>query len=146
MQAAAKTLADRCPTPTSMGAIISFKFLASINFSVAHAPEDHEKFIICQVPCYTKDDVSLRRTIDSSLAQMKYDNKRKLILVICDGMFVGSGNDQPTPRIMLDILGADPSPVPESLGFMSLGGRCKAAQYGMDKGQSGLYEEPPASR
>ena len=44
VQAAATTLADRCPTPTSMGAIISFKFLASINFSVAHAPEDHEKF------------------------------------------------------------------------------------------------------
>jgi chitin synthase len=49
---------------------------------------------------------SLRKTIDT-LAQMKYDDKRKLLLVICDGIIVGSGNDRPTPRIVLDILGAD---------------------------------------
>ena len=49
--------------------IIGFKFLASINFGSARAPEDHDKFVICQVPCYTEGDTSLRKTIDS-LAQM----------------------------------------------------------------------------
>ena len=49
----------------TMVAIIGFKFLASINFAAARAPEDHDKFVICQVPCYTEGDTSLRRTIDS---------------------------------------------------------------------------------
>lgn len=120
-----------------MVSIIGFKFLASVNFSAPRAPEDHDKFVICQVPCYTEGDSSLRRTIDS-LAQMKYDDKRKLLLVICDGMIVGSGNDRPTPRIVLDILGADPNLDPEPLSFLSLGEGAK--QHNMGKVYSGLYE------
>ena len=120
-----------------MVSIIGFKFLASINFAAARAPEDHDKFVICQVPCYTEGDVSLRRTIDS-LAQLKYDDKRKLLLIICDGMIVGSGNDRPTPRIVLDILGADPNLDPEPLSFVSLGEGAK--QHNMGKVYSGLYE------
>jgi chitin synthase len=38
--------------------------------AAARASEDHDKFVICQVPCYTEGDTSLRRTIDP-LAQMK---------------------------------------------------------------------------
>ena len=120
-----------------MVSIIGFKFLASVNFGAARAPEDHDKFVICQVPCYTEGDVSLRRTIDS-LAQLKYDDKRKLIVVICDGNIVGSGNDRPTPRIVLDILGADPNLDPEPLSFMSIGEGAK--QHNMGKVYSGLYE------
>ncbi|KAF6741605.1 glycosyltransferase family 2 protein [Ephemerocybe angulata] len=120
-----------------MVSIIGFKFLASINFGASRAPEDHDKFVICQVPCYTEGDTSLRRTIDS-LAQMKYDDKRKLLLIICDGMIVGSGNDRPTPRIVLDILGADPNLDPEPLSFVSLGEGAK--QHNMGKVYSGLYE------
>ncbi|KAG6887187.1 hypothetical protein C0992_000245 [Termitomyces sp. T32_za158] len=117
--------------------VIGFKFLASINFSAPRAPEDHDKFVICQVPCYTEGDSSLRKTIDS-LAKLKYDDKRKLLLVICDGMIVGSGNDRPTPRIVLDILGADPNLDPEPLSFLSLGEGAK--QHNMGKVYSGLYE------
>jgi chitin synthase len=85
---------------TIMVAVIGFKFLASINFGSARAPEDDDKFVM----------LMLRKTIDS-LAKMKYNDKRKLLLVICDGMIVGSGNDndRPTP---LDILGADPTWIP----------------------------------
>ena len=120
-----------------MVTVIGFKFLASVNFSAARAPEDHDKFVICQVPCYTEGDSSLRRTIDS-LAQMKYDDKRKLLLIVCDGNIVGSGNDRPTPRIVLDILGADPNLDPEPLSFLSLGEGAK--QHNMGKVYSGLYE------
>jgi chitin synthase len=120
-----------------MVAIVGFKFLASINFGSARAPEDHDKFVICQIPCYTEGDGSLRKTIDS-LAQLKYDDKRKLLLVICDGNIVGSGNDRPTPRIVLDILGADPNLDPEPLSFQSLGEGAK--QHNMAKVYSGLYE------
>ncbi|KAG5634988.1 hypothetical protein H0H81_012795 [Sphagnurus paluster] len=117
--------------------VIGFKFLASLNFGAVRAPEDHDKFVICQVPCYTEGDASLRKTIDS-LAQMKYDDKRKLLLIVCDGMIVGSGNDRPTPRIVLDILGADPNLDPEPLSFLSLGEGAK--QHNMGKVWSGLYE------
>ncbi|KAF8634990.1 hypothetical protein AX15_000605 [Amanita polypyramis BW_CC] len=120
-----------------MVAVIGFKFLASINFGAERAPEDHDKFVICQVPCYTEGETSLRRTIDS-LAQLKYDDKRKMLVIICDGMIVGSGNDRPTPRIVLDILGADPNLDPEPLSFVSLGEGAK--QHNMGKVYSGLYE------
>ncbi|KAF8625844.1 hypothetical protein AX17_006740 [Amanita inopinata Kibby_2008] len=120
-----------------MVSVIGFKFLASINFGAERAPEEHDKFVICQVPCYTEGDSSLRRTIDS-LAQLKYDDKRKLLVIICDGMIVGSGNDRPTPRIVLDILGADPNLDPEPLSFVSLGEGAK--QHNMGKVYSGLYE------
>ncbi|KZT04957.1 glycosyltransferase family 2 protein [Laetiporus sulphureus 93-53] len=120
-----------------MVSVIGFKFIASINFGGERAPEDHDKFVICQVPCYTEGHASLQTTIDS-LAQMKYDDKRKLLLIICDGMVVGSGNDQPTPRIVLDILGASPNIDAEPLSFLSLGEGAK--QHNMGKVYSGLYE------
>lgn len=120
-----------------MVSVIGFKFLASINFGSARAPEDHDKFVICQVPCYTEGEQSLRKTINS-LAQLKYDDKRKLLFIICDGMIVGSGNDRPTPRIVLDILGHDPNKDPEPLSFLSLGEGAK--QHNMAKVFSGLYE------
>ncbi|KAF8345668.1 glycosyltransferase family 2 protein, partial [Amanita rubescens] len=46
-----------------MVAVIGFKFLASINFGAERAPEDHDKFVICQVPCYTEGETSLRRRL-----------------------------------------------------------------------------------
>lgn len=120
-----------------MVSIIGFKFLAAIHFGGARAPEDHDKFVICQVPCYTEGEESLRRTI-SSLARLKYDDKRKLLFIVCDGNIVGAGNDRTTPRIVLDILGVDPNLDPEPLSFLSLGEGSK--QHNMGKVYSGLYE------
>lgn len=120
-----------------MVSVIGFKFIASINLSAERAPEDHDKFVVCQITCYTEGEQSLKKTIDS-LARMKYDDKRKLLVVLCDGMIVGSGNDRPTPRIVLDILGADFNEDPEPLSFLSLGEGTK--QHNMGKVYSGLYE------
>lgn len=117
--------------------IIGFKFLAALQFGRERQPEDHDKFVLCQVPCYTEGEESMRKTINS-LAALKYDDKRKLLFIICDGMIVGSGNDRPTPRIVLDILGSDPNIDPEPLSFLSLGEGCK--QHNMAKVYSGLYE------
>lgn len=39
-----------------MVSIIGFKFLAAINFSAIRAPEEHDKFVICQIPCYTEGE------------------------------------------------------------------------------------------
>ena len=120
-----------------MVCIIAFKFIVSINFGALRAPEDHDKFVICQVPCYTEGEASLRHAIDS-LAVLKYDDKHKLMLIVCDGNIISSGNDRPTPRIVLDILGADPNLDLEALSFVSIGEG--AQQHNMGKVYSGLYE------
>ncbi|RKP11372.1 chitin synthase-domain-containing protein, partial [Piptocephalis cylindrospora] len=117
--------------------VILAKFLAALQLGSRRSPEDHDKFIICQVPCYTEGEDSLRSTIDS-LASLHYDDKRKLIFIICDGNIVGSGNDRPTPRIALDILGVDPKYDPPSRAFKSVAEGGKQLNYG--KIYSGLYE------
>ena len=117
--------------------IIVSKFLAALQLTPKRYPELQDKFVICQVPCYTEGEDSLRRTIDS-LAALKYDDKRKLIFVICDGNIIGGGNDRPTPRIVLDLLGVDPKLDPEPLLFKSVGEGSRQLNYG--KVYSGLYE------
>ncbi|KAI9568308.1 chitin synthase-domain-containing protein, partial [Boletus coccyginus] len=89
------------------------------------------------VPCYTEREISLHRTIDL-LAQLKYDDKRNLVLVVCNGNIVGSGNDQPTPCIRLDILSVDSNLEPKLLSFVLL--EEGAQQHNMGKVYSGLYE------
>jgi chitin synthase len=117
--------------------ILLAKFLASLNFGSKPEPEDHDQFVVCNVPCYTEGEDSLRKTIDS-LTALKYDDKRKLLFIVCDGMIVGGGNDFPTPRIVLDILGSDSNLQPEALSFQSLGEGMK--QHNMAKVYTGLYE------
>ncbi|KAL6607420.1 chitin synthase-domain-containing protein [Neocallimastix sp. 'constans'] len=117
--------------------VIGVKFLAALRFGGKRDPEEYDKFVICQVPCYTEDDESLRKTIDS-LSTMQYDDKRKLLFIIADGMIIGSGNDRPTPRIVLDILGVDASVDPEAFAFHSIGEG--PLEYNMGKVYSGLYE------
>jgi chitin synthase len=117
--------------------VIGVKFLAALQLTSRKDPEEHDKFVICQVPCYTEDEESLLRTI-KSLSILRYDDKRKLLFIIADGMIIGSGNDRPTPRIVLDLLGVDPSVDPEAFAFQSIGEGNK--QYNMAKIYSGLYE------
>jgi chitin synthase len=117
--------------------VIGFKFLAALQFGKKNIPENLDKFVMCVVPAYTEDEDSLRRAMDS-VARMRYDDKRKLLVVICDGMIIGQGNDRPTPRIVLDILGVPDTMDPEALSFESLGEGMK--QHNMAKVYSGLYE------
>ncbi|KAF9017839.1 hypothetical protein BDZ89DRAFT_1044908 [Hymenopellis radicata] len=112
-------------------------FLAALQLGGKRNPELQDKFIICQVPCYTEGEDSLRRTVNS-LAALNYDDKRKLIFIICDGNIIGSGNDRTTPRIVLDILGMDLKLDLDPLLFKSVGAASKALNYG--KVYSGLYE------
>lgn len=117
--------------------IILAKFLAALQFGSKRRPAAQDKFVICQVPAYTEGEDHLRKSLDS-LTALQYDNKRKLICVICDGMIVGGGNDRPTPKIVLDILGVDPKIDPPALPFRSVGSGNEQLNYG--KVYSGLYE------
>ncbi|KAF4975950.1 hypothetical protein FZEAL_7330 [Fusarium zealandicum] len=117
--------------------VIVIKFLAALQFGSKRRPSPQDKFVICQVPAYTEGEDSLRKALDS-LTALQYDNKRKLICVICDGVIVGEGNDRPTPKIVLDILGVDPKVDPPALPFKSVGASAEQLNYG--KVYSGLYE------
>ncbi|OAA68365.1 chitin synthase 6 [Niveomyces insectorum RCEF 264] len=117
--------------------VIAIKFLSALQFGSKRRPAPQDKFVICQVPAYTEGEDSLRKALDS-LTALQYDNKRKLICVICDGVIVGAGNDRPTPKIVLDILGVDPKVDPPALPFKSVGTGSEQLNYG--KVYSGLYE------
>ncbi|KAK4454375.1 chitin synthase 6 [Podospora aff. communis PSN243] len=118
-------------------AVIAIKFVSALQFGSKRRPSPQDKFVICQVPAYTEGEDSLRKALDS-LTALQYDNKRKLIVVICDGIIVGAGNDRPTPKIVLDILGVDPKVDPPALPFKSVGTGSEQLNYG--KVYSGLYE------
>ena len=118
-------------------AVILVKFLAALQFGSKNRPAAQDKFVICQVPAYTEGEEQLRKALDS-LTALQYDNKRKLICVMCDGMIVGGGNDRPTPKIVLDILGVDPKIDPPALPFKAVGQGNEQLNYG--KVYSGLYE------
>ncbi|KAL9088703.1 MAG: hypothetical protein Q9159_002954 [Coniocarpon cinnabarinum] len=117
--------------------VIGVKFLSALQLGSKKRPAQQDKFVICQVPAYTEGENELRKGLDS-LTSLAYDNKRKLIMVVCDGMIVGGGNDRPTPKIVLDILGVDPKIDPPALPFKSCGVGSEKLNYG--KVYSGLYE------
>ncbi|KAI9187756.1 hypothetical protein H9P43_002147 [Blastocladiella emersonii ATCC 22665] len=124
-----------------MVTIIAIKFLASLLLPRSHfTPENMDKFVMMQVPCYTEDEDSMRKTLHS-LATLNYDDKRKLIVVLCDGMIVGRGNDRPTPHIVLDVLGIDPATydLAPALAYESVG-EGPGMQTNMARVYSGLYE------
>ncbi|KAJ2648618.1 hypothetical protein IWW40_003804 [Coemansia sp. RSA 1250] len=118
-------------------AIVLVKFLAALQFGNKRRPVPPSKLVICQVPCYTEDEASLVKTIDS-LAGLDYEDKRRLIFIICDGNIVGSGNDRPTPRIVLDILGVDPEYDPPGRDYLAIAEGSR--RHNIGKVYSGLYE------
>ena len=117
--------------------VIAVKFLAALQFGHKREPEKLEKFVIGFIPCYTEGEDSMRTSIES-WARMRYDDSRKLLFIVCDGMICGAGNELPTPKIVLDILGVDPEYDPEPMSYEALGEGNK--QHNMAKVYSGLYE------
>ncbi|ORX95572.1 hypothetical protein K493DRAFT_24397 [Basidiobolus meristosporus CBS 931.73] len=76
------------PTPPP----VSFQ---PFNFNLAHT--------ILLVTCYSEGADGIRTTLDS-LALTDYPQSHKLILVIADGIIVGSGNDMSTPDVCLSMM------------------------------------------
>ncbi|KAJ3019033.1 hypothetical protein HKX48_002468 [Thoreauomyces humboldtii] len=86
--------------------IMVIKFLAALQLGSKRQPEHHDRFVILQVPCYTEGEESLRKTIDS-LALLEYDDTRKLLFIVADGLVKGAGNDLSTPELVFKLLGVD---------------------------------------
>lgn len=81
----------------------------SSDYTLPQPPSDYEPFgfplahTICLVTAYSESVEGLRSTLDS-LATTDYPNSHKLILLVCDGMIKGSGNDITTPEIALSMM------------------------------------------
>ncbi|KAI8853639.1 chitin synthase-domain-containing protein [Chytridium lagenaria] len=73
--------------------------------------------------------ISLKRTFES-VAQSTFDRSQMLLFVTADGIVTGSGNDKPTPEIILDFFGLKDLKGASSFAFESLGNGSKKLNYG----------------
>jgi chitin synthase len=88
--------------------VMFVKFLAALQLGALRRPEEQVRYTIIQIPCYTEGEESLKKTINSC-AMLDYEDDKKLMFIIADGLIKGSGNDRMTPEIVLDILGVENS-------------------------------------
>ncbi|KAF3939973.1 hypothetical protein ABW19_dt0210558 [Dactylella cylindrospora] len=58
---------------------------------------------ICLVTAYSEGSKGLRATFDS-IATTEYPNSHKVILVVCDGLVKGEGEDRTTPEVCLEMM------------------------------------------
>ncbi|KAJ3353007.1 hypothetical protein HDU83_007381 [Entophlyctis luteolus] len=120
-----------------MVAVMVVKFLAALQLGPSPNPEGHDRFVIMQVPCYNEGEASLTKTIQS-LATFEYDDTRKLLFIVSDGMIKSAGSDLSTPDIVLQILGVDKSvQIPEAKSYLAIGRGLK--EHNKAKVYAGLY-------
>jgi chitin synthase len=100
---------------------------------------------ICLVTAYSEGYDGLRTTLDS-IATTDYPNSHKLILVICDGMIQGEGEDITTPEICLGMM-KDHAVLPhevEAFSYVAVASGSK--RHNMAKIYSGFYSYGEESR
>ncbi|KAF2634110.1 chitin synthase 4 [Massarina eburnea CBS 473.64] len=94
---------------------------------------------ICLVTAYSEGHEGLRTTLDS-IATTDYPNSHKLILVICDGMIKGQGEDLTTPEIALGMM-KDHAVLPHEVqAFSYVAVASGSKRHNMAKIYSGFYD------
>ncbi|KAH6619843.1 glycosyltransferase family 2 protein [Chaetomium sp. MPI-SDFR-AT-0129] len=100
-------------------------------FPLAHA--------ICLVTAYSEGELGIRTTLDS-IAMTDYPNSHKAILVICDGIIKGQGEEFSTPDIVLGMM-KDHSTLPEDVqAFSYVAVASGSKRHNMAKIYSGFYD------
>lgn len=94
---------------------------------------------MCLVTCYSEDSDGIRTTLDS-IATTDYPNSHKLIVVICDGLITGAGNDKSTPDICLDMMTGFVVPTDEVEPFSYVSVAQGSKRHNMAKVYSGFYK------
>ncbi|AOA62769.1 Chitin synthase 3 [Komagataella phaffii CBS 7435] len=94
--------------------------------------------VITLITCYSEDEDGLRTTIES-IATTDYPNSHKLILVICDGMIKGAGNDKTTPEIALDLMTDFVTPPDDVQPFSYVSVAQGSKRHNMAKVYAGFY-------
>jgi chitin synthase len=60
------------------------------------------KNIAYLIPCYNESYEELDETVDSFINQNNIENNKKILIICCDGVSTGKGNDIPTSQILQD--------------------------------------------
>ncbi|CAN6609633.1 chitin synthase 3 [Trichomonascus vanleenenianus] len=94
---------------------------------------------ICLVTAYSESIDGLRTTLDS-IATTDYPNSHKLILIICDGIIKGSGNDLSTPEIALSMMKDFCEPPEETQSYSYVSVVSGSKRHNMAKVYSGFYK------
>jgi chitin synthase len=100
---------------------------------------------ICLVTAYSEGAEGIRTTIDS-IATTDYPNSHKLILVICDGMIKGQGEDLTTPEICLAMMKDHAVRPDEVQAFSYVAVASGSKRHNMAKIYSGFYDYGENSR
>lgn len=112
---------------------------------VAQPPPDWEPFgyplahTICLVTAYSEGYDGLRTTLDS-IALTEYPNSHKAILVVCDGLIKGAGEDLTTPEIALSMMGEHTILPDEVQAFSYVAVASGSKRHNMAKVYAGFYD------
>ena len=121
--------------------IILVKFCtAMLQLFHSSKPEEQDKFVMIQVPCYTEGKDSLLNTFNS-IAKLDYESRFKLMVVICDGIVTGDGNAKSTPDLALEILYGSKDRIPaqpEAHSYLAIGEGSR--QHNRARVYSGIYD------
>ncbi|KAF2146849.1 glycosyltransferase family 2 protein [Aplosporella prunicola CBS 121167] len=112
---------------------------------VPQPPHDWQPFgyplahAICLVTTYSEGEEGIRTTLDS-IATTEYPNSHKLILIICDGIIKGAGEEFSTPDICLGMM-KDHAVLPDEVeahSYVAVASGSK--RHNMAKIYSGFYD------
>ncbi|KAJ3336538.1 hypothetical protein HDU93_002641, partial [Gonapodya sp. JEL0774] len=103
---------------------------------------DDGLYTICMITCYSEGEQGLRTTLDS-VSLTTYNDRKKLIFVVADGLVTGSGETRSTPDIVLSLMEEDISfGIPEPKSYIAVADGEK--QHNMATVHCGYYR--PAGR
>lgn len=118
---------------------------SSPDYLVPQPPVDYQPFgfplahTICLVTAYSESIEGLRTTLDS-VATTDYPNSHKLILVICDGLIKGSGNDMTTPEIAISMMKDFTEPPEQVQAYSYVSVVSGSKRHNMAKVYAGFYD------
>ncbi|KAJ5591921.1 uncharacterized protein N7459_002290 [Penicillium hispanicum] len=94
---------------------------------------------LCLVTCYSEGEDGIRTTLDS-IAMTDYPNSHKTILVICDGIIKGKGEEFSTPDIVLDMMKDHTIAPDEVKPFSYVAVATGSKRHNMSKVYTGFYD------
>ncbi|KAG1140602.1 hypothetical protein G6F37_009476 [Rhizopus arrhizus] len=94
--------------------------------------------VILMVPCFAESSQTLKQTFDN-LARSSYDDAKKLLLFVCDGVAINAEAKKETYKLLLESLGhSSYMEEPVARSYTSLGQNTRRINYA--KIYSGYYE------
>jgi len=76
------------------------------NALITSTGSDIDLYTVLLITCYSEGEMSIRTTVES-LAETSYNDSKKLLFIIADGIITGKGNDKSTPDICKDMIELD---------------------------------------